>query len=161
MNCVTFPMMSTHCMRYKLNFETTDKKTTKQKAILVYAEITLVLKTWSKAKLALSTPIKSYGSLFGVSHLVVETWKIAYSIKNNANPQFASSFQGSNWERICSLMYCRCTRTLSLQFVTIRQATPNLDCWLLIPLDTPAFKTSHRRKILKELRCFCLKIGLS
>lgn len=120
MNCVTFPMMSTHCMRYKLNFETTDKKTTKQKAIsyegfsiLVCAEITLVLKTWSKAKLALSTPIKSYGSLFGVSHLVVETWKTAYSIKNNANPQFASSFQGFNRERICSLMYYRCTRTLN------------------------------------------------
>jgi len=63
---------------------------------LVYAEITLVLKTSSKAKLALSTPIKSYGFLFGVSHLVVETGKIAYSIKNNANPQFASSFQGFN-----------------------------------------------------------------
>lgn len=44
---------------------------------MVYAEITLVLKTWSKAKLALSTLIKSYGSLFGVSHLVVETWKIS------------------------------------------------------------------------------------
>ena len=70
-------------------------------------------------------------------------------------------FRVSIETRICSLMYCRCTRTLSLQFVTIRQATPNLDCRLLIPLDTPTFKTSHRRKILKELRCFCLKIGLS